>query len=159
MSFFKGLISGVILTGIIFWKTMPKMMLRICKSNYDVDETVSIIEESAKKLGWTVPKIYNIQETLGNAGFKDMRKIKILSICQPEHAYKILKNDADKKVAAIMPCRVGVYEDSKGNVFVAGMNIGLMSRMFGGNIAKVMGTAAREEHEIVSNAIYGKCGY
>jgi uncharacterized protein (DUF302 family) len=152
MSFFKGIITGVLLTGILFWKAMPKLMLNIRKSKYDVDETVSRIEEHAKKLGWTVPKIYNIQETLSNAGFKDMRKIRILSICKHEHAYKILSNDTDKKVTAIMPCRVGVYEDSNGNVFAASMNIGLMSKMFGGNIARIMGSAAREEHEIIKSA-------
>jgi len=153
MSFLKGMATGAVLTGIIFWKAMPKFMLTIHKSRFKVDETVARIEASAKKIGWNVPKIYNIQETLSNAGFKNMRKIQILSICQPEHAYKILTNDIDKKVAAIMPCRVGVYEDGNGDVFVASMNIALMSKMFGGNIAKVMGAAAKEEQTIVESVL------
>lgn len=153
MSFLKGVVTGAVLAGAVFWKAMPKLMLTIHKSRFSMDETVARLEESAKKSGWTVPKIYNIQETLDKAGFKDLRKMQILSICQPGHAYQILTNDRDKKVAAIMPCRVGVYENAHGDVYVASMNIGLMSKLFGGNIAKVMGAAAKEERTIVGSVL------
>ena len=76
-----------------------------------------------------------------------------MSLCQADHAYNILKNDIDKKVTAIMPCRIGVYEDKDGKVFVSGMNMGLMSKMFGGNIAKVMSGVAEEEHRILKDVI------
>lgn len=153
MSFLKGVVTGAALAGVVFWKAMPQFMLTIHKSRFSVDETVARLEASAKGNGWNVPKIYNIQETLRNAGFQDMRKIQILSMCQPKHAYQILTNDRDKKVAAIMPCRVGVYEDAHGDVYVASMNIGLMSKLFGGNIAKVMGAAAKEERTIVGSVL------
>ena len=44
-----------------------------------------------------------------------------------------------------MPCRIGVYETKDGKVHIAEMDIGLMSKMFGGTIVKVMAKVAQEE--------------
>jgi uncharacterized protein (DUF302 family) len=82
-----------------------------------------------------------------------MTPMKILSLCKPVYAYDILKNDNDKRVSAIMPCRIGVYQSENGKVFIAGMNMGLMSKMFGGNIAKVMSGVAEDEHNILKSVI------
>ncbi len=151
--FVSGLILGVILTGVGVWVLMPKLMLTVHESKFNVDQTVEEIEKSAKANNWQVPKIYTLQKTLQKYGHKDMTEAKIISLCQADHAYNILKNDVDKRVTAIMPCRIGVYADKNGKVFIAGMNMGLMSKMFGGNIAKVMAGVAEEEHNILKNVI------
>ena len=52
-----------------------------------------------------------------------------------------------------MPCRIGVYETQSGKVMISGMNMGLMSKMFGGNIAKVMGGVAEEEDEMLDQVV------
>ncbi len=151
--FIFGVIIGAVLTGVSFWVLMPKFMLSIHESKYNVDKTVTEIEKSAKANNWQVPKIYALQASLQKLGHSDMTEAKIISLCQADHAYNILKNDADKRITAIMPCRIGVYEDKTGKVFIAGMNMGLMSKMFGGNIAKVMAGVAEEEHNILKNVI------
>ena len=151
--FAVGLIVGMLLMGIIGWTVMPSMMLTVHKSKLNFEETVTAIDKSAKGLGWKVPKIYDIQKSLKEAGNEDMTKVKILSICQPNHAYKILKDDSNKKVTAIMPCRVGVYEAEDGQTYISEMNIGLMSKMFGGTIAKVMGEVAKEEKKMLESVI------
>jgi uncharacterized protein (DUF302 family) len=76
--------------------------------------------------------------------------VTILSICQPEHAYRILQDDANKKVTAVMPCRIGVYEAKDGQVHIAELNVGLVGRMFGGTIADVMAKVASEERQILA---------
>jgi len=152
-SFILGLILGVFLTGLGVWVLMPKLMLTVHESKFNVDQTVLVIEKSAKANNWQVPKIYSLQKTLQKHGHKDMTEAIIVSLCQADHAYDILKNDADKRVTAIMPCRIGVYADKNGKVFIAGMNMGLMSKMFGGNIAKVMAGVAEEEHNILKNVV------
>ena len=151
--FVGGFLLGAIITAVVFWSVMPGMMLNINESKLGFEETVAEIEKSAIESGWMVPKIYNIQASLQKAGFNEMTKLKILSICQPTHAFNILNNDDDKKISAIMPCRISVYEDTNGNVFIGGMNNGLMSKMFGGNIAKVMGGVAEEEHNMLKHII------
>jgi len=52
----------------------------------------------------------------------------------------------------MMPCRIGIYE-ADGEVYVTRLNIGLMSKMFGGSIADVMGKVSDEEHRMLSAII------
>jgi uncharacterized protein (DUF302 family) len=151
--FVAGLVIGLIVMGVAVWTLMPGMMITVHESKLGFEETVSEINESAIERGWAVPKIYDIQASLNNAGHEDMTRVKILSICQPEHAYSILKDNTDKKVTAIMPCRIGVYETADGRVFISEMNIGLMSKMFGGTIAEVMGGVAEEEKEMLRDIV------
>lgn len=146
--FIIGLVVGIIVAAAAGWLVMPRMMLHEHESKMSYEDTVAEIQKSAKENGWVVPKIYKLDESLKKAGHEDIERITIFSLCQPHHAYNILKNDADKKVTAIMPCRIGVYEKKDGKVYVSGMNIGLMSKMFGGNIAEVMGGVADEEDKM-----------
>jgi uncharacterized protein (DUF302 family) len=151
--FIGGLILGIALTGFIIAFSMPRMMLNVHESRLGFDETVAAIENSAMEQGWKVPKIYDIQKSLVDAGHTEMGRLTILSLCQPDHAYEILKEDSRKKVSAIMPCRLAVYEEKGGKVCVAGLNVGLMSKMFGGMIEEVMGDVADEEKEMLKKIL------
>jgi len=149
--FIGGLVLGIALTAFIVTFSMPRMMLTVHRSKLGFEETVSKIEQLAIDKGWKVPKIYDIQKSLMAAGHADMQRLKIISICQPDHAYEILKDDGRKKVSAIMPCRLGIYETKDGKVYISGMNLGLMSKMFGGVIEKVMANVADEEKEMLES--------
>jgi len=132
---------------------LPKKMLTVHKSRLGFDETVTAVQEEAEKRGWNVPKVYDIQTTLAKADHTDMNRIKIVSICQPHHAYKILKPDDNKFVAGMMPCRVGIFETEDGDVYVSEMNLGLMSKLFSPSIRDVMGIVAAEEQEMISGIV------
>ncbi len=148
-----GLVVGSLVTGVIIWKVMPRMMLEVKESNFPLEETVSRIEQVATENNWQVPKIYNLKNSLNEAGYKDFSSLKILSMCQPDYAYQILTDDDNKKVSSMMPCRIGVYEDASGRVLISRMNIGLMSKMFGGTIESVMGNVAAEEDRILEEIV------
>ena len=148
-----GVVTGVVLTGVVTWVMMPKLMVTTHESRLGFEETVAALQTAATGRQWLVPKIYDMQASFHEAGYTDMGKISILSLCQPEYAYNILKNDSDKFVTAVMPCRKGVYETKDGKVMISGMNMGLMSKMFGGNIATVMGGVADEEAEMLVQVI------
>ncbi len=147
--FFLGLVLGAVVMGATVWVVMPSLMLQVHESKLGFDETVTAIEKSYKENNWKVPKIYDIQKTLQGAGYADMTPVKILSVCQPDDAHKILSEDENKMVTAIMPCRIGVYQTGDGKTYVSTMNIGLMSKMFGGTIAEVMGGVAAKEQQIM----------
>jgi uncharacterized protein (DUF302 family) len=154
LSLIIGVVVGMVVTGLAVWTLMPKMMINVYPSRLPVDETASAVEQAALGKNWKVPKIYDIQKTLKESGLSDMTPLKIVSLCQPQHAYNILKpSDRDKVVTAIMPCRVAVYQGNDGKTYIAEMNMGLMSRMFGGNIAKVMSAVAAEEKEMIAPLI------
>lgn len=149
-----GLLLGAGGTAVAAVKLMPKMMLMDQVSKLSFDDTVAAIEKAALIRGWKVPKVYDIQKTLQDAGHNDMTRVKIVSICQPHHAYNVLKNDPDKFVTAIMPCRVAVYEDAQKVVHVAEMDMGLMSKFFGPNVREIIGNqVAVEEKEMMSTIV------
>ena len=154
MMFIWGLILGIILTGIAGWNMMPNMMLNVHESNLNFEDTLLAINSSvAESNGWKIPVIHDLQASLVKAGHTDMTKVKVIELCHPHYAYDVLKNDEDKKISSIMPCRVGVYEDNNGQVYIAEMNTRLISKMFGGNIAKVMGVVAEEQEAIFADII------
>ncbi|MCA9970696.1 MAG: DUF302 domain-containing protein, partial [Anaerolineales bacterium] len=150
LSLVFGMLLGMAATAVAAFKLMPKLMLQVHQSRFGFEETVAAIEEAAKSRGWKVPKVYDIQKTLQDAGHADMTRVKIVSICQPHHAYNVLQDDADKFVTAIMPCRVAVYEDGQGRVQVAEMNMGLMSQFFSPAVREIIGkSVAVEEKEMM----------
>lgn len=148
-----GLVVGGLGTGLVFWNTMPSMMLEVEQSNLPFEETVSFIQQTAIDNQWQVPKIYDLKASLDKAGHSDMRNLKVLSLCQPDHAYNILSDDNNKMVSAMMPCRIGVFEDASGNVKIARMNVGLMSKMFGGSIETTMTAVADEENRMLASIL------
>jgi len=73
-----------------------------------------------------------------------MTKVKIVTLCNPHYANRILMNDADKVVITMMPLGIGIYETVDGNVYMSEMNVGFMGMMFRGTIADVMGDASTD---------------
>ena len=69
-------------------------------------------------------------------------------MCQPEIASGLLKNNENKKVGVLVPCAIAVY-DKGDEVYVANMNVGMMGKMFGGEIATAMDKVAAENAEIL----------
>ncbi len=136
--FIIGLVLGLIIMAFMVKVMMPNMMFATYKSKLDFDETVSSLEESAKKNGWTIPEIRDLQQDYIEDGLEDLTKIKILYFCNPQGGYNILKDDDYKKMSVMMPMGVSVYETNDGQVRIAAMNIGFMSMMFSGIVKKVL---------------------
>ena len=51
------------------------------------------------------------------------------------------------EVSTLMPCAWGVYKGDDGKVYISGMNMGLTGKLFGGNIAKVMGSSVSKDEK------------
>ena len=151
------LITGIIIGAVVAfgfgWNQMPHMMLTTHSSTMSFDQTVSAIQEAAESGGWKVSKVYDIRKSLTEAGQGDISNVKVLSVCKPEYAYEILSDDANKDVTAMMPCRIAVYETTDGGVYVVQMNVGLMSKMFGGTIQEVMTRVSAEEREMLEGIV------
>ena len=141
-----GVVLGMVLMGVIAWNMMPSMMINVHESKLNFEDTILAINQSAAESnGWKIPVIHDLQASLVKAGHTDMTKVKVIELCHPHYAYDVLQPDEDKMISAIMPCRMSVYEDKAGNVYIAEMNTKLVSKMFGGNIAQVMRVVADEQ--------------
>jgi uncharacterized protein (DUF302 family) len=151
--FIIGLVLGLIIMAFMVKIMMPKMMFATFKSKLDFDETVSSLEESAKKNGWTIPEIRDLQQDYIEDGLEDMTKIKILYFCNPQGGYNILKDDDYKKMSVMMPMGVSVYETNDNQVRIAAMNIAFMSMMFSGTVKKVLREGGERFRNSVENII------
>jgi uncharacterized protein (DUF302 family) len=152
-SFTAGVMSGLALAMVLAWQAMPDLMIQTHESRYSVDDTIATLTRVAEEQGWVVPKVYDMQKSLAAKGYRDAAPMKIISLCQPHHASQVLAQDENKHLASIMPCRFGVYETHDGRVHIAGMNIGLISQMFGSQVAKAMQQAAEDEKAMLAKVI------
>jgi uncharacterized protein (DUF302 family) len=117
---------------------MRRMMFTVYHSEQGFGETVAALRESAQKHGWEIPMVHDLQECYREAGYEDMTRLTTLYLCNPQGGYRILQEDANKPMAVMMPMGVSVYETNDGEVYIAGMNLGRMSIMFGGTVKEVL---------------------
>ena len=143
-----GLVAGILLTGVLAYKSAPGMMMKEAESRYDFTESVERFEQSVLSMGWRIPAVHDLQQTMRNNG-KEVNQVKVFEICQPDHAYKILSLDRERIVSSMMPCRVSIYEKSDGKTYISWMNTRLMGNMMGGVIADVMGIATEESEAMI----------
>lgn len=149
-----GLVIGIFFTTLFAYKAAPGMMLKEAESQYDFSTSVEVFEQTALEMGWKIPTVHDMQETMDGFG-KQVRQAKVFELCHPEHAYEILKLDDERIVSSMMPCRVSIYEKSDGKTYVSWMNTSLMGNMMGGVIAEVMGVASADSERMVGS-ITGK---
>ena len=115
---------------------MPQMLVEV-PSPLGFDETLARIEANAKELGWKVPKKWkvNFRGNLKRVTGKDIGPNKVLKMCEPHAATELLLKDEYKMLTAMMPCTIAVYEKSDGKTYVSMMNLELMGKMYGGDVA------------------------
>ncbi len=129
----------------------PSLMLPEQRSPHSVDETVRRLSESAKASGWVVSSIAALDESVAKHGGPKLRPVRLVNLCQAQHAGRILGDDTARRVSVLMPCTISVYEKQDGSVWVAAMNPGLIAPLFGGVVDEVMaGPVAREQASFIA---------
>ncbi|MEA3496988.1 MAG: DUF302 domain-containing protein [Bacteroidota bacterium] len=132
---------------------MPGMMIVQHQSKYStVDETTEALAKSIKANGWSVAgKIRNMNKTIQKHGLDFDREVRIIELCKANYAKDMIETNPE--ISTMMPCAWGVYEKD-GKIMISAMNMGLMGKIFGGNIAKVVGeSVATDEHNILKAVI------
>ena len=154
ISFVGGVALGIVVTGVAVWLLMPGMMIVSKESRLGFDETVSAIDKAIADHGWISPGTTDMQRSLVKHGNDFPYRVTIIKLCHPQYANDVLTTD--RYVACLMPCSIAVWEGDDGRVYISKMNTGLMGKMFGGNIAKVMGQqVSRDEQAILASVLKG----
>jgi len=147
-----GLVAGAALTGAAVVTAMPKMMIVTQESRLGFDETVAALEQAIPEQGWVVSTVADMNKSMAKHGVAFEPRVKLVKLCKPEYAKSVLTTD--RHVSTLMPCTLAVWEGDDGKVYLSKMNMPLMAKMFGGNIAKVMGhSVARDERTILSGIV------
>lgn len=149
--FFIGLFSGFIIIGLFLTFVFPKMLFSVNESKYDFNQTAEILTQAVQENNWKMPHQYDLQQIMANNGF-EVKPVKVFSICKPDIAMRILGNDNDKHISALMPCRVAIYEKADGKTYISRMNAGLFAKLLGGKAGAVMGDAG-EGSETIMKAV------
>lgn len=147
-----GVFSGLILGLLIAFFISPSLVFREDNNHKDFDETVSALEKAIEARGWKTPVIHDLQATMLKFG-KEVRSVKVLEICHPDHSYEILSRSEEKIVSSMMPCRISVYEKEDGSVWISRMNSGLLAKPMSPVIRKTMSAAAADVEEIIAEVM------
>ena len=126
------------------------VMIREAQSPYDFDTTVETIMQNTRDEGWTVPRVYDFRKILLSKGGDDIGNMKVIKLCNPDMAGAMLASDDSKFVGAMMPCSISIYEKDNGLTYVSHMNMGLMSRMFSGEVGATMKKVAGADERILA---------
>ncbi len=130
--------------------SMKSMMVEERVSPYGVEDTVKKIRENAKSIGWVSPGVKNMNKSVTKHGGKDIGgPVRIVELCNAEHAGKILSNDEGRYSALLMPCAIAVYTKSDGKTYVSNMQAGKMGSMMGGIVAEVMNEVDIDQKKIL----------
>lgn len=132
---------------------MKKSFFTVRKSQLDFDETVSAISKAAQEHGWEVPSAYDLEKASQRAGYEDMTKVKAMTLYNPHDGYTLLQDDDNKLLSALMPLNVSVYETNDGQVYVAGINLGRISKMFRGATRDDLKASADHRAQLLENIV------
>jgi len=145
-------ITGFICGGLLFMCIMRKCMI----AHYKIDGNFQEVEQAIKEVvpqfeGWSFPipdwQFYKAQLSK-NFTYDNITNMVMHFVCKSAHANKILK--AEPNMSGIMPCTWAVYETKNSEVYIAKMNIGLMSKMYFGLIREIMTDVAKTEAAMLS---------
>lgn len=150
--FLAGFISGLIVVALLITFVLPKILFSVNESQYDFDKTTEVITEATKNSNWKMPHEYDLQQIMTNNGFS-VRPVKVFSICKPDIAVRILNNDDDRHISAMMPCRVAIYQKADGKTCISRINAGLFAKLLGGKASAVMGDAGEGSENILKSVV------
>ena len=86
------------------------MMNFILESKKTVAQAAADLEIAVKRNGFGVLHVYDLKATLKNKGVDLPQECRIVEVCNPAQAAKVLA--ADMSLNFALPCRVSVYEDA-----------------------------------------------
>ncbi len=147
-----GFLLGILTTVIAAWILAPGMMLRVRPSRYaNVEDTCTALQKVIEARGWQCPAVRDMNAAMAGQGVKFDRPVRIVELCKAPYARAVLTTNPE--VSTLMPCAFGVYQGDDGQVYVAALNTGLLGRIFGGNVAEVMGRQVGADEQAILEAV------
>jgi uncharacterized protein (DUF302 family) len=142
-----GVVIGFVICCIAMFTLMPSMMIVTKESKLGFDETVAALEKRIPEQGWVISggQPIDMNKAMAKNGVTFKPRVKLVKLCKAEYAKSVLTSD--RYISCMMPCTMAVWEADDGKVYLSEMNMSLMAKMFGGNIAKVMGGKVVHDEE------------
>lgn len=129
--------------------SLKGMMVHEHESPYGVDETVEKIVANAKSIGWVVGGVKPLDQSVMKHGGPKLPPIRLIELCNAQHAGNILSHDDERYASVMMPCTVAVYTKSDGKTYVTHIRADKMGPMMGGEVSKVMKEVAVDQDKML----------
>jgi len=84
-------------------------MQYVVESGKDVEKAARDLEEAVKRHGFGVLHVYDLKAKLREKGVPFDNACRILEVCNPQQAAKVLT--ADMGISLALPCRISVYQE------------------------------------------------
>ena len=85
-------------------------------SSKNLEETIKSVTENLKNEQFGVQWVFNINEKLSAKGFDLDAQYRILEVCNPKEAHRVLSQNP--LISYFLPCKIVVYQDKEGQVKV-----------------------------------------
>jgi uncharacterized protein (DUF302 family) len=147
--FTAGLLAGLIITFLAVLIVIPGKLFVEQESPMGFNETLSALTESAEANHWTISHSYNLQATMEKNGYK-VDPALVVSLCNPSHANDILSNISSRRISALMPCRLAVYE-KEGKTYTSIFNSRIMYPFLNRNDREILKATTSETVQILKS--------
>ena len=122
------------------------------KSKYSLEETILKLTEAVEKGDWKLIHMHDLQQLMHKNGH-EVLPARVMEICAPSFAFKLLAKDEERIYSNMMPCRLSVYEKQDGEAYVSRMNIEKFASEMGGVIQEVMTIAFKDAEGFINQVI------
>ncbi|MEN8008362.1 MAG: DUF302 domain-containing protein [Candidatus Krumholzibacteriota bacterium] len=153
--FLIGFVAGTVLVAAVFLSVMRTRMVVAHRSRRTFAETCAAIEKIVPtEKGWGFPiDTWNFYETFAQKNLvpEGFVNLKVYFVCNAGHASKMLTHTPS--FVGMMPCSWAVYEMADGSVWLAKMNVGLMSKMFSGVPGRMMRIVGQADDKFLGEVL------
>jgi uncharacterized protein (DUF302 family) len=119
------------------------------KSRFGFSETLQKLSDLIPESGWKEISVLDLQAIMKKNG-KEILPVKVVELCKPDYAYRLLSDDTQRIYSNMLPCRISVYEKSDGNCYISRLNAAMMAAQLGGVTEEVMTAAYHDAEEMIS---------
>ncbi len=119
------------------------------KSRFGFSETLQKLSDLIPESGWKEITVLDLQAIMKKNG-KEILPVKVVELCKPDYAYRLLSDDTQRIYSNMLPCRISVYEKSDGNCYISRLNAAMMAAQLGGVTEEVMTAAYHDAEEMIS---------
>jgi uncharacterized protein (DUF302 family) len=84
-------------------------MRYVVTSTKSVNQAAADLDEAVRQNGFGILHQYDLKKTLAGKGVELQHECRILDVCNPQQAARVLTADMGMNVA--LPCRISVYEE------------------------------------------------
>lgn len=150
--FTLGLLAGMFIVFVSIFIVIPGKMFVVTESEFGFDETVNALVKSAEARDWVISHQYDLRATMQKSGY-ETEPVRVMSMCKPVHAEKILNSKNSRLVSAIIPCRIAVYE-REGKTYAAVLNAKLFYPFIRKEAKSTIKAANAESVQIIKTINY-----